>query len=104
MPVFDRSIVAMGRIFVAGEAVPDDVAAKITNPALLAQIDGTGPVPSPSGLELGDEGARTVEQVVAWVGGDPERAARALQWEHDTRGGDPRVSLLHALNDVVAGG
>jgi hypothetical protein len=104
MPVFDRNVIIRGRIFLAGTEIPDDEAAHVQHPALLAQMAGEAPAPPAGGPELGDPGVRKVDEVIAWVGDDPDRAASALQWEHDTRGDESRVSLLHALNDIIAGG
>lgn len=99
MGTFETSVVVNGSIYVAGDEIPDAVMALITNPNLVGGIVAGGD----EAAALGDEGVQSVEQVVEWVGGDPGRAQEALDWEHEARGDEPRVTLVRALQEVLTG-
>lgn len=99
---------------------PPEVAAEITNPAAWADdddvdaADGAEPddsssldrekvaaalvgTPDPDAVPDG-----RIEDVVAWVGDDPDRARRALDTENATS--RPRVTLVEHLEVIAAGG
>lgn len=58
------------------------------------------PVEAPAADPLSDVPAGSVEDILEWVGDNPERASAALAAE---QGGKARKGLLGPLEDLVAG-
>lgn len=82
-------IVATGQEVEGGETVdvPDDVGG-----SLAEQVDAWETVDGPS--------RPTVDEVLADVGDDPDRARQALAVERDS--GKPRKSLVSRLEEIAA--
>lgn len=97
-----------GRVFLAGEVVPDewaDVAAR--NPAVAAAeiVDGAGSLGRTAGtVDTSDPYPvkGSIPEVLAWVGDDLGRARHALDAEH-ARGADARKGIVEALRPLVEG-
>lgn len=64
--------------------------------------DDDGGTPSPAGDDDGDQPPEnaTIEQVIAWVDGDPERALAALEAERQAA--KPRSTLVRQLEELTA--
>ena len=81
-------IVATGDRVEGGETVevPDEL-----GESLIEQVDA---------WEAVDGGRSTVTEVLADVGGDPDRARQALAIENES--GKPRKSLVSRLEEIIA--
>lgn len=100
-PEAARVIVDTGQTAVRGEPVDvrDDVAEALLRQTVWREAAGDeAPTDdgSPSG---GDVPGGNVDQVLEWVGDDPDRARRAIEVERDQA--NPRTTLITAASEVI---
>lgn len=70
----------------------------VTTPAVLAKLEAGRLVVT---TEDFDVPGNKVDDVIKWVGDDPERAAIALAAERSRPTGDPRSTLTDKLTELV---
>lgn len=75
--------------------VPDDLGASLVTQDSYVAVDGRG-------RDVADAPEGTVDDVKAWVKGDPARAAQALAAEQERE--KPRPGLVTALEEIIAAG
>lgn len=92
-----------------GALLPEDVPAETVESLLgLGRIEAIAEAPAPAVEPVPEPGvdpdavpAGTVVEVLAWVGGDLERAARALEVEQ-AEGGPGRKGVMEPLGEMLA--